>query len=111
MVSARRVPAAAAELEQAIADAAHSFRSPSRPGSASGIRRHYDEARILATSAVADAALITWHVLYWSGRRPAAVARSRGSSYRVWELPSSDPVTVRIVDHFDHREGVTGWRS
>lgn len=55
-----------------------------------------------------DVLLIRSHIAYWSGQEAAeraVIKASRGHSYRVNGLQ-----VVRITDHYDHREGVTGWR-
>ena len=73
----------------------------------------YDAHRLIPTSTNADVALILSHIAYWSGHQEAArtqVRPSRGHSYRVKHRFGAD-VIVRITDHYDHREGVVGWRE
>jgi len=52
--------------------------------------------------------LIRSHIAYWGGTalaERAVIKPSRGHSYRV-----NGSVVVKISDHYDHREGITGWR-
>lgn len=74
-----------------------------------GMREFYREVRTIATSENADVMLIRSHIAYWSGTGTAersVINPSRGHSYRV----NGDTI-VRIRDHYDHREGVTGWKD
>ena len=54
-----------------------------------------------------DAGLITWHVLYWTGKKPEHLARSRGHSYKFGLFGAA--YVVRVTDYNDHREGVSGF--
>lgn len=83
-------------LDQYIAEGEASFHATS-PG----------EARITGypSSPAYDARLITWHVLYWTGETPKAIATSRGHSYRV-TMPGGDVRIVTIENYRDHRDGV-----
>lgn len=90
---------------QTTTDNDHLLR-PGRPG-IHDMRSFYADCGMLATSTNADIALIRSHIAYWSGHNEAdraVIKPSRGHSYRV-----NKDVIVRIVDHYDHREGVTGW--
>ncbi len=69
----------------------------------------YSQVGVIATSENADIMLIRSHIAYWSSSDAAfraVIKPSRGNSYRV----NGDTI-VRIVDHYDHRDGVTGWAS
>lgn len=73
-----------------------------------GMRALYAKLGIYATSTNGDEVLIRSHIAYWSGNRAAeeaVIATSRGHSYRV-----NGEVIVHISDHYDHRDGVVGWR-
>lgn len=73
-----------------------------------GMRALYDKLKVYPTSTNGDEILIRSHIAYWSGNGPAervTIKASRGNSYRV-----NGDVIVRITDHYDHREGVRGWR-
>ncbi len=73
----------------------------------------YQQERLIPTSHNADVALILSHIAYWSGHGVAdgvAVTASRGHSYRVKQRHFPD-VIVRISNHYDHRDGVTGWNA
>jgi len=72
------------------------------------MKAFYSTLGALATSTNADIVLIRSHIAYWSGEKAAeraVIKPSRGHSYRV----NGDTI-VRIADHWDHREGVTGYR-
>jgi hypothetical protein len=78
------------------------------------VRVFYDRAGLIPTSTNADIALIRSHIAYWFGTSEAdraVIAPSRGHSYRVRRVRGliGDAI-VRITDHYDHREGVTGLR-
>jgi hypothetical protein len=77
------------------------------------MKEFYSATNMLPTSEVADIALIRSHVAYHAGERYAEQAKitaSRGHSYRVrlYGDMRDKGVIVRIVDHFDHRDGVRG---
>ncbi|MES2339243.1 MAG: hypothetical protein V4537_14210 [Pseudomonadota bacterium] len=79
------------------------------------VRAAYDREGLIATSTNADTFLIKMHIRYWSGSRAEAMASikpSRGHSYRVAKFGKhgKDDVIVRITDHYDHRDGIAGWR-
>lgn len=84
-------------------------------GLAGGMRELYGLHRVCATSEHADIMLIRSHVAYWSGIATAErldIRPSRGHSYKLREPRSGAVVAVcRVSDPFDHREGVTGWRT
>lgn len=72
-----------------------------------GMRNFYSALSLIPTSTNADTALIRSHIAYHSGSAAAdraVIKPSRGHSYRV-----NKDVIVRITDHYDHRNGVTGW--
>ncbi len=72
-----------------------------------GMRSLYERLSMIPTSPNADAVLIRSHIAYHSGSvkaERATIAPSRGHSYRV----NGDTI-VRIVNYYDHRNGVTGW--
>ena len=80
-----------------------------------GMKSFYDLVGVIPTSEIADVALIRSHIAYWAGAKKAEAASiraSRGHSYRVamWGHHDHSDLIVRIVDHYDHREGVTGFR-
>lgn len=93
---------------------------PAYAGLAGGMRELYDALGLLPTSTNADVVLIRSHIAYWSGSQVAervSIRPSRGRSYRVSEERRrhlvgrlEKDVIVGISDHFDHREGVTGWK-
>jgi len=69
-----------------------------------GMREFYQLCGMIATSEVATVALIRSYIAYHRGQREAlraTIKPSRGHSYRV----NGDSI-VRIVDYFDHRNGV-----
>lgn len=77
------------------------------------MREFYSATNMLPTSEVADIALIRSHIAYHAGSKKAEQANiraSRGHSYRVFLYggPFDKGVIVKIVNHFDHRHGVTG---
>ena len=77
------------------------------------MRGAYERLGTLATSENGDIFLIRSHVAYWSGNKRAKYATikpSRGHSYRVTELAGFGTRIVRIVNYYDHREGVQGWK-
>lgn len=77
-----------------------------------GIRGAYSKLRLLPTSTNADVFLIRSHIAYWAGSREAermTISPSRGHSYKI-QAGRGEKMIVRIVDHFDHREGVVGWK-
>lgn len=80
-------------------------------GTLGDMRAFYDANGMLATSTNADIALIRSHLAYWQGSRlaeQASIRPSRGHSYRVARYgrhDSSDQI-ARIVDYYDHRDGV-----
>ena len=61
----------------------------------------------IPSSPAYDAALITKHVHYHTGRLPREIHTSRGHSYRV-VTDDFHKVVVRITDYQDHRFGVVG---
>ena len=78
-----------------------------------GMKEFYAVAGMLATSENADIALIRSHIAYHAGSRPAeraSIKPSRGHSYRVSMYGAHDKfdLIVRITDHYDHRNGVSG---
>jgi hypothetical protein len=78
------------------------------------MREAYDKAGLIPTSENADVFLIRAHIAYHSGEKAAqraSVRASRGHSYRVAPYGKHDREDriVRIVNHYDHRNGVTGW--
>ncbi len=82
---------------------------PEHAGLPRGMRDLYDRLGLIPTSTNADTVLIRSHIAYWSGSKEAeraTIKPSRGHSYRV-----NGSVIVRIADHYDHRDGVTGWNS
>jgi hypothetical protein len=103
-----------AEIWCGECDRSHEHAHLCQPGfrSLSGMMALYERLALIPTSTVADTVLIRSHLAYWTGAKAAYQAKikpSRGHSYRVtcqWRT-----VIVRIVDHYDHREGVTGWMS
>lgn len=77
-----------------------------------GMADFYRLIGAVATSTVADTALILSHIAYHSGQAEAervTVKPSRGHSYRVTGGRLKANAVVRITDHFDHRNGVKGW--
>lgn len=74
-----------------------------------GERSFRDGGRVegLPSSSAYDARLITWHVLYHTGRAPRDILTGRGHSYNVI-LTGSRAYSVRIADYRDHRAGVVG---
>ena len=73
-----------------------------------GMRGMYAVCKVCPTSEHGDIMLIRSHIAYWGGAalaERAVIKPSRGHSYRV-----NGSVIVKISDHYDHREGVTGWR-
>lgn len=104
-----RIPAAARRYEHVIATATATFRRPGKPfdpNDQSGVQAMYRELDCVATSTTADIALTTWHLLYHTGRRPVAVAPSRGRGYRVYRWEEGEYDTYRVNDPRDHRAGV-----
>lgn len=78
-----------------------------------GMRELYSQLRIYPSSPNGDEILIRSHIAYWSGPEAAEraiIKPSRGSSYRVNRDACNPGLVVRIVDYYDHREGVIGWR-
>jgi hypothetical protein len=72
-----------------------------------GMREFYAKTNTYATSTNGDTALIRSHIAYHSGiatAERATIKPSRGHSYRI----NGDHI-VKITDHYDHRNGVTGW--
>jgi hypothetical protein len=105
--SRKAIPTTARQYEPTIALATAAFRRPSVEANGAGVLALYRELDACATSVTADIALITWHLLYHTGRRPVAVAPSRGHSFRVYRWDDgSDYDTYRVVDPRDHRAGV-----
>lgn len=79
-----------------------------------GMREFYQQVKTIATSTNADTMLIRSHIAYWSGNamaEAAIITASRGHSYRVKLDRDFKGTIVKIVDHYDHREGVTGWKD
>jgi hypothetical protein len=79
-----------------------------------GMREFYQAVGTIPTSENADTALIRSHIAYWSGAKmaeSAIITPSRGHSYRVKMDRDFKGYIVKIVDHYDHRDGVTGWSS
>ena len=77
------------------------------------MKEFYSATNMLPTSEVADIALIKSHICYHAGERyanDAIITASRGHSYRVrlYGNMHDKGTIVRIADHFDHRNGVTG---
>ena len=78
------------------------------------MREFYSAMSMYPTSDVGDVALVRSHIAYWAGEAMAqrcSIRRSRGHSLRVaphGEHGKGD-IIVRIVDHFDHRNGVVGF--
>lgn len=75
------------------------------------MREYYDAAGLLPTSENADRALIRSWIAYWQGETKAdnaSIRASRGHSYRIayYGRHDKDDTIVRIVDHYDHRNGV-----
>lgn len=67
------------------------------------MREAYSLHSMIPTSTSADTYLIRSHIAYHCGSdaaERAIIKPSRGHSYKI------DGVVVRIVDHYDHREGV-----
>lgn len=80
------------------------------------MRAFYEATGMLATSEVADIALIRSHIAYWQGvavAENASIRASRGHSYRIAlnGRHGANDYFVRITDHYDHRKGVTGFVS
>lgn len=76
-----------------------------------GMKDLYSALHLLATSTSADIVLIRSHIAYWAGNtvaEKATIKPSRGHSYRI--TSNHGDVIVKIADHFDHREGVIGWK-
>lgn len=101
------IPSKAFELEPVIVAAETAFRTAGEPHDLPSL---YRALGCCATSTQGDAAAITWHALYWSGRRPVAIAPSKGHSYRVWlwRHDGRSYFTCRVPDPTDHRGGVVG---
>jgi hypothetical protein len=78
------------------------------------MREFYAVNNMIATSTVADEALIRSHIAYHAGQTLAEWAEirpSRGHSYKVNLLgrpKRQDWKLVRITNHYDHRSGVAG---
>jgi hypothetical protein len=75
----------------------------------------YTEIKAIATSKVADIALIRSHIAYHAGNKQAeqaSIQPSRGHSYKVnlYGKPhrKQDWKKVTISDYYDHRTGVHG---
>lgn len=76
------------------------------------MRGAYSRLHTIPTSTNADTFLIRSHVAYWSGRQTAetiTIKPSRGHSYRICDSKGQTLQIVRITDHYDHRNGITGW--
>ena len=78
-----------------------------------GMKEFYRATNMLPTSEVADMALIRSHIAYHAGEQfssKALISASRGHSYRVklYGDYKDRGVVVRIVNYYDHRNGVTG---
>ena len=79
-------------------------------------REKYAAANCYPTSPNGDMMLILAHIRYWSGDRAAesaSIKPSRGNSYRVarYGHHEKNDLIVRVTDPFDHRDGVTGYRT
>lgn len=75
------------------------------------MKEFYSANHMLATSEEADISLIRSHIAYHAGvqrAKQAIIKPARGHSYRVRLYGMGDGVIVRISDHYDHRNGVTG---
>jgi hypothetical protein len=77
-----------------------------------GMKDFYGAIGAIATSIVADVALIRSYLAYHRGSKlaeGAAIKPSRGHSYRIALYGKHDKhdLVARITDHYDHREGVT----
>lgn len=97
-----------------ILRAVHMRMSTQEQMSAGDIRAAYLAQSCYPTSPNGDEMLIRWHIAYWSGFALAdrvSIKPSRGNSYRVAKFGThgKDDVIVRVVDTYDHREGVQGW--
>ena len=81
-----------------------------------GMREFYGVLKVYPTSEHGDTMLIRSHIAYHSGNavaERAMIRPSRGHSYRVNLYGHPDKSTdriVRIIDYYDHRDGVTGYR-
>src|SRR5947209_2405124 len=76
-----------------------------------GMHDLYNVLGMIPTSENADVVLIRSHIAYHSGSKAAeraVIKPSRGHSYRVSKASGIDCI-VRIRNHYDHRDGVTGW--
>lgn len=80
--STKAIPASARQYEPTIVTAVEVFRQPSRTNDSLS-KRLTDALRAQPTSTHHDVAMIVCHLMYHTGRRPVAVAPSRGSTYRV----------------------------
>ena len=70
----------------------------------------HDEVRkYIPTSNYHDAYTITYHTMYWAGKPPEKLRRSRGHSWK-FELRGSE-FTVWVDDPRDHRNGVRGFHA
>lgn len=72
----------------------------------------YRAIAAIPTSDYANVALIRSHIAYHAGQKMAEralIKPSRGHSYRVsLHGRNDDWKIVKIIDHYDHRDGVTG---
>lgn len=78
-----------------------------------GMKEFYSKAHIIPTSTAGDTLLIRSHIAYWSGAKTAEaalIAPSRGNSYKVNGTIHGDKIILKIVDYYDHREGIVGWK-
>ena len=79
-----------------------------------GMRALYAKIGMIASSPEAMQVLVRSHIAYWSGAAAAeraSIRQSRGYTLRVapYGTHGKDDVMVRVIDDFDHRNGVTGW--
>ena len=80
-----------------------------------GMKSLYAMAHVYPTSPNGDEMLIRSHIAYWSGSKIAdqvSIRPSRGYNYRIakYGTHGKDDIIVRVVDAYDHRKGVTGWK-
>ena len=80
------------------------------------MREFYSMLGVYPTSINGDIALVRSHIAYHSGSAKAEsviIKKSRGDTYRVYRSPrdKTDFTTVRVINAYDHRAGVTGWSS
>jgi len=91
----------------------HLLRDRWREEKIQGMGSLYEALGLLPASDAADIVLIRSHVAYWTGHAAAercTINRSRGHSFRVTGARADLDRVVHVVDHYDHREGVIGWK-